>query len=167
MKREERKKNENIEKLGEVLEEKKKIPKVVKEKINSKVFENMIIAAIVMIYLAALNFGMYNIPTDNYKMDLRVFSIILCIGTVIIFEYAYKKDEGSLWIHGIELMVISIFTLYLIYLYSLNYATFSSLIVSVAVVFLVYYSIKLVIIQRRIEKEYKKSLIDIDEIVKK
>ncbi len=167
MKREERKKNENIEKLGEELEKKKQIPKTVKEKINAKVFENMIITAIVMIYLAALNFGMYNIPTDTYKMDLKVFSIILYIGTVIIFEYAYKKDEGSLWIHGIEIMTIAIFTLYLIYLYSINYATFSTLIVSTAVVFLVYYAIKLVIIQRKIEKEYQKSLIDINEIVKK
>ncbi len=167
MRREEKKKNENIEMLGKVIEEKKKIPKEVREKINSKVFENMVIAAILMIYLASLNFGMNNIPTENYIMDLKVFSVMTLIITIMIFEYAYKKDIDAMWIHGIEIMAISIFTLYLIYLYSIYYANFGTLIVSVAILYLTYYAIKIVIIQRRIEKEYSESLIDIGEIVKK
>ena len=167
MKKEERKKNENIEKLGKVLEEKKKIPKSVVEKINSKVFENMIIAAIIMVYFVALNLGMSNIPTENYIMDLKVFSIMLLIITILIFEFGYKRDNESLWMHGVETMALGIFTLYLIYLYSIYYATFGPLIISAAIVVLVYYAIKIAIIQRRIEKEYKKSLTDIGEIVKK
>ncbi len=164
MKREQKK---NIENLEKVIEEKKKMPKEVKEKINSKVFENMVIAAIVMVYLLALNMGMSNIPTDMYITDLEVFSIILLVATILLFEYGYKKDNGEIWLHGVEVMVIAIFTLYLIYLYSIYYSTYGTLLVSVAILYLLYYAIKIIIIQRRIKTSYKKSLKDIGEIVKK
>ena len=73
MKREQKR---NIEQLEKEIEEKKKLPKNIREKINSKIFENTIILAIIIIYLIALNIGMYNIQTDMYLNDLKVFSII-------------------------------------------------------------------------------------------
>lgn len=164
MKREQKK---NIENLEKVIEEKKKIPKEIREKINGKVFENMVIAAIIMIYLVALNFGMSNIPTDTYIMDLKVFSIMLLVITIIIYEYGYKKDNGEIWLHGVEIMAIAIFTLYLIYLYSIYYSNYSTLLVSACIVCLIYYAIKIIITQRKIETNYNKSLRDINEIVKK
>ena len=97
---------ENIESLGKVIEENKKIPKEIKEKINSRRFENIVFAVLILVYLFALNLGMTNIPTENYLTDLKVFSILLVFGTIILFEMAYKKDESRLWLHGIEVMVI-------------------------------------------------------------
>ncbi len=167
MKKEERKRKDNIEKLTKEVEEKKKIPKEVKEKINSKVFENMIIAAIIMVYLVSLNFGMTNIPTDTYRTDLKVFSILLLIITIMIFEWGYKKDNESIWLHGVEVMILGVITLYLIYLYSMYYSTYGTLILSIGIIYLIYYAIKILIIQKRIEKEYIKSLNDIGEIIKK
>lgn len=167
MKREERKRKDNIEKLTKEVEEKKKIPKEVKEKINSRIFENMIIAAIIMVYLVSLNFGMTNIPTDTYRTDLKVFSILLLIITIMIFEWGYKKDNESIWLHGVEVMVLGVITLYLIYLYSMYYSTYGTLILSIGIIYLIYYAIKVVIIKKRIAKEYKKSLNDIGEIIKK
>ena len=164
MKREQKKNIENFEKL---IEEKKKIPKNVKEKINSKAFENIAFAAIIIVYLAALYFGMINIPTDVYITILKILSIILLITTIITYEIGYKKDNGEVWLHGVEIMIIAIFTLYLIYLYSIYYTTFLALIISASIIYLIYYAIKIVVIQRRIEKEYKNSLTDIGEIVKK
>lgn len=163
MKREQKK---NIEQLEKVVEEKKKIPKSVKEKINSKVFENIIIAAIFIVYFGSLSFGMDNIPTDMYLNDLRIFSILLLATTIILFEYGYKKDNGEIWIHGVEVMAVAIFTLYLIYLYSIYYATYSILLFIAGLIALVYYAIKIVITQRMVETSYKKSLRDIPEIVK-
>ena len=164
MKREQKKNIENFEKF---IEEKKKIPKNIKEKINSKAFENIAFAAIIIVYLAALYFGMINIPTDIYITILKTLSIILLITTIITYEIGYKKDNGVVWLHGVEIMIIAIFTLYLIYLYSIYYTTFLALIISASIIYLIYYAIKIVVIQRRIEKEYKNSLTDIGEIVKK
>lgn len=164
MKREQKK---NIENLEKVIEEKKKIPKEVKEKINSKAFKNIAIAAIIIVYLAALHFGMINISTDMYITDLKVFSIILLVATIFIFEYGYKKDDGEIWIHGVEVMIIAIFSLYLVYLYSIFYAKYGMLILSAGITILIYYAIKIIITQRRIEKEYIRGLTDIGEIIKK
>ena len=79
MKKEDIKRKDNIEKLSKVVEENKKIPKEIKEKISSKIFENIIYSAIIVVYLGALNLGMANIPTDNYITDLKVFSVLLLI----------------------------------------------------------------------------------------
>ena len=167
MKKEDVKTKENIEKLGKVIEEKKQIPKNVKEKINSKRFENIIFVAIILLYLAALNLGMENIPTENYIMDLRVFSISLLVATIVLFELAYKKDIGDLWLHGVEIMFLAIFTLYLIYLYSICYNTFGSILFMVAILCIIYYAVKIFIMRKKIIKQYGKSQIDIGEIVKK
>jgi len=106
MRREERKKKDNLEKLEQELEQKKKLPKEIKEKINSKIFENSVILVLIMVYFVALNLGMNNIPTETYIMDLKVFSIILLIITILVFEFGYKKDNDSMWLHGVEIMVI-------------------------------------------------------------
>jgi len=164
MKRDQKK---NIEQLEKVIEEKKKIPKEVKEKINSKAFINIAIAAIIIVYLGTLNFGMNNISTDIYIICLRVFSIVLLVVSIFLFEFGYRKDNGEIWLHGVESMAIAIFSLYLIYFYSIFYSNYGKVILTAGIIVLIYYAIKIVIIQRRIEKEYIKSLTDIGEIVKK
>ena len=164
MKREQKK---NIENLEKVFEEKKKLPNEVKEKINGMAFKNIAIGAVIVIYFAALYFGMTNIPTEKYMIILRVVSIVLLVGTIITFEIGYKKDNGYIWLHGVEIMAIAIFSLYLIYLYSFFFANYGTLLIVAGIVCLIYFAIKIAIIQRRIEKEYKKSLTDINEIVKK
>lgn len=167
MKKENAKTKENIEKLGQVIEEKKKIPKEVKEKISSKIFENVIFAAIILVYLGALNIGMRNIPTENYIMDLKVFGMSLLVLTIVVFELAYKKDKGSLWMHGVEIMVIAVFTMYLIYLYSIYYNTYGTVLFTASILYLIYYGIKILIERKKTIKNYNKSLTDIGEIVKK
>ncbi len=160
-------KKKNIENLSKVIEEKRKVPKEIKNKINTKRFQNVVIVVILFIYLGALNLGMINIPTENYLMDLKVFSMLLLIGAIILFEVAYRKDKGEIFLYGIEVMVAAVFTEYLIYMYSIFYNTFGSILLSFGVLCLIYYVIKVLVLKRKIIKEYSKSLIDIGEIVKK
>ena len=164
MKREQRK---NIEKLEKVIEEKKKLPKEIKEKINGKAFKNVAIAAIIIIYFAGLYFGMTNVPTENYMLVLRIVSTILLVFTIILYEAGYRKDNEEIWLHGVEMMAISIFSLYLTYLYSIFFTNYGTLLLVSGIICLIYYAIKIVLIQRKIEKEYNKSLTDIVDIVKK
>ena len=166
MKKDDIKTKENIEKLEKVIEEKKSIPKEIKEKISANTFQNIIFAIIVFVYLGALNMGMINIPTENYLMDLKVFSMLLLIITIITLEFAYKKDKTNLWLHSVELMMLAIFTLYLIYFYSMYYNTFGSIVFSFGIVCLIYYAVKIFILKRKTIKDYNKKLIDIGEIVK-
>lgn len=167
MKKENAKTKENIEKLGQVIEEKKKIPKEVKNQISTEIFRNIIFGAVILLYLGALNIGMRNIPTENYIMDLKVFGMSLLVLTIIVFELAYKKDKGELWMHGAEIMVTSIFTIYLIYLYSIYYNTYGTVLFTASILYLIYYGIKILIERKKTIKNYNKSLVDIGEIVKK
>lgn len=166
MKKDDIKTKENIAKLEKVIEEKKSIPKEIKEKISANTFENIIFAVIVFVYLGALNLGMANIPTENYLMDLKVFSILLLVTTIIMLEVAYKRDKANLWLHSVEFMIIAIFTLYLIYFYSMYYNTFGNIVFSFGAVCFIYYAIKIFVLKRKTIKDYNKKLIDIGEIVK-
>jgi len=78
-----------------------------------------------------------------------------------------KRTSGEIWIHGIELMIVAIFTIYLIYLYSIFYWTYGNIVLSVGGVFIIYFAVKFLILKRKIKKDYVKSLTDIGEIVKK
>ncbi len=167
MKKEDAKRKANIENLSKVIEEKKKIPNNVREKINSKIFENVIFGIIMLIYLGALNLGAGNIPTENYLVDLKVFGALLLILTIVLFEFAYKKDKTSLWLHGVEVMIIAIFTIYLIYLYSMYHKTLGNIINTVAMAYVLYYVIKTLLERRNTIKNYNNSLRDIGEIVKR
>ena len=164
MKREQKK---NIENLEKVIEEKKKLPDDYKKKIKSRIMKNVIFMISILIYLTLLFFGMYNIPTDVFTFGLRIISIIILTIAIAFFEIGYKKDNEAIWLHGVEIMIIAIFNLYLIYLYSIFYSNFGMLLLVVGIIYLAYYALKIIIIQRHIEKEYKKSLRDIGEIVKK
>lgn len=166
MKKDDLKTKDNIEKLGKVIEEKNRIPKELKDRIASVRFQNIIFAFLIFAYLGALNLGMANIPTDTYLMDLKVFSITLLIITIGMFEFAYKKDKSEFWLHGVEVMIIAILTVYLIYFYSIYYNNFGKIIFSIAIAYFIYYVVKIFIMQRRAIKKYK-NLTDIGEIVKK
>ena len=63
-------------------------------------------------------------------------------------------------------MVCTIFTTYLIHLYSKLYNTFGTIIFSASAICIIYYGIKILIMKKVIIKNYNKSLVDIGDIVK-
>ena len=111
------KKEKSIKEIQTELEEKvkqqKKLTVDIEEKINNKVFRNIIIAIGVMTYLFFINIGSLNIETDTFIRDLKVFSMLLIILTITLFEYSYKMDNGIICILGIETLVLAI--IYLIF----------------------------------------------------
>lgn len=164
---EDKKINENINKLEEEMRKKKSIPKDEMEPINKKIFENILIAIIVMLYFYFINMGSLNIETNVFLVDLKVFSICLIVFTIILFEYSYKKENGNTCIHGIETLLISIVTLLSIYAYTLFFDKFNLLIALSAFSFAIYYVGKSIIIYVKMKKSYFKKLSDIGDIIKK
>lgn len=164
---EEKRINENISKLEEEIQSKGRIPREKKEDINKKIFENMLIAIIIMIYFYVINIGSLNIETNIYLVDLKVFSLFLIISTVLLFEYSYKKENINICIHGIETLFIAITTLFSIYAYTLFFDKFNLLIASVSIMFAMYYVVKSIIIYIKMRKSYFKDLNDIEDIIKK
>jgi len=157
----------NLKKAQENIENNRQIPKGVLSNINKRIFHNIIVAIVVVTYLFFINLASINIQRDILITDLKVFSIISIMITIIIFEYSYKKDSGIICIFGIETLVVSIATLFLAYLYAVEYSLFQLIVAGISMIFAVYYIIKSAIIYLKLKKEYYKSINDINDIVKK
>ena len=158
---------ENINILEKQINNKKDTQQILTKKINNKLFENIIIAIIAMIYFYLINLGSSNIETNVFIVDLKVFSVALIIFTIILFEYSYKKDDGNICIHGLEVLVLSIITLFLVYGYILYFDQFNIIVATSAFIFAIYYLVKCIILSVKIRKNYLKNLNDINEIIKK
>ena len=151
----------NIEKLEEEIKNKKKLPELEKKSIFKKCIINIIILLIILIYLFCLQIGEQNIQTENYITMLKVFSIILIIGTIMMFEISYRLNKNNIILHSIEILILSFFTLFLIYGYFYK-ITMAGIIISA-----IYYTFKCILIIINSKKKYHKSQNDIKSIVEK
>ena len=158
--------SENIEKMKQNIEENKKLPKEQLDKMNKRVFNNILIAIFIMLYFYFINLGSINIEPQKLELDLKVFSVVTILITVAIFEIAYKKDSGIVAIYGIESMFVSLSTLFLTYLFTIYNKTFHLIVFWISLAFAIYYVLKSIIIYLKMKKEYKKSLSDINDIIK-
>lgn len=138
-----------------------------KNKVNKKVFENIIIADIVMVFLYFISLGALNIDTAVFLKDLKVFSIGILALTIMIFEYSYRKDNGNMAIHGIECLMLSIVMLFSIYIYQIWFQDFHMIMAAVSYIFAIYYTVKATILYQKMTRKYKNAKDDISEIIKK
>lgn len=153
--------HEVVEKLATKI----KIPKEIKEKIYDKLFKNICIAIVVLLYFMFLNLGYMKENTGIFQYDVHTFSCILLIAAITFFEIAYRKDNAEIALYGIEILVISLATLFMPYVY-FHRGILSKLLYSIFPVYMtIYYLIKCIVIYIREEKLYKSSLSDIKEIV--
>ncbi len=152
--------------LEENRKQQKKLPKDVKNVINKKVFTNMTIAIVVMLYLFLINIGSMNIDSVTYINDLRVFSMLLITLTIILFEISYKRDSGALCINGIEALILAIFTLTFPYIYVLMNKKFNLIISSISFIFGAYYVGKAILVYIKGKRNYLRTSNDIKQILK-
>jgi len=156
--------NEELKKIEEEISKQKKLPKEISEKLNKKIFENLIMVISIVIYLIFIILGYMNINTNAFITDLQVFSIALIITTIIVFEKAYKKDSGKLTIHGIEILILSIITMILPKIYYQYENIFVDVVGIVAILYVLYFTIKCIMIYVKTRKKIRKS--DVKKIAK-
>lgn len=167
MKKKENEIRTNIAKLEEEIINKKKLPESEKKTIFKKCVINIIILLIILIYLFCLQIGEQNIQTENYITILKVSSIILIIGTIIMFEISYRVNKNNIILHSIEMLILSFFTLFLISGYSLYYGYFYKITIAGMITSGIYYILKCILVIRNSKKKYHKSQNDIKAIVEK
>ncbi len=155
-----------IEELEKVKQE-QTIPADIKKQMNDKVFKNIILAILIMIYLLFINMGFINIAQDVLVTDLKMFSITLAVLAIVLFERAYKKDSGELAINGIEVLVLAIATLISIGVLTTATAKFQLVIAAVSFLYGAYYTGKAIFEYVREKKKYLKQTSDIKDIIKK
>lgn len=157
----------NIEEIEKEIKNQKTIVPEEVQKINKEVFKNIIIAISIMLYFIFINLGAINIETKVFITDLKVFSVGLMVFTVILFESSYKKENIKTCINGIECMILSVFTMFLPYIYTMLVDRFTAIILMVSTIYAVYYVAKSIIVYCKMKRKYFKNKNDISQIIKK
>lgn len=153
-----------LEKIEEEIKKQTTIPEEKKKKINKRIFKNIILAIVIVLYFIFINLGFYNLEPAKFLKDLHVFSIITIGITIIVFEMAYKKDNSELAIHGIEALAVSICTLITIYIREYYISKFSYIVNTIAILFAIYYVAKSIVIYIKLRKKALRRVSDIDKI---
>ena len=140
------------EAVGKEIKKKKKLPSEEIIKINSRVFQNICLAVVIMLYLNFIILGFINIEKSVFITDLKVFSMAILLVSIGVFEYAYKKDSGRYTINGIEVLMLSFITMILIYINIMWEGKFVYISAFFTYVFAIYYVAKSIIIYKKMKK---------------
>lgn len=142
-----------------------RVPKEQREKIYNKIFKEFGIAILIFIYFFFLNLGYIRIESNLFKNDLYTFAGILVISSILLFERAYRKDNGEIALHGVELLLLATITLFMPYIYFYRGSKLKFLYSTLPIYISIYYLIKGFIIYKIEVKKYRDSLSDVKEIL--
>jgi len=158
---------ENIQKIKQELEKKHKLPENTKGNMNKAIQINILVAITIMLYFFLLNLSFVNVEQFSFLTNLKIYSVLILIGTIVLFEIAYSRDEGKYCIFGIEFLFLAIVTLFLTYVVVFLSDKFKMILVICSLIFAVYYIVKSIIIYAKIKREFNKNKSDVKYIVKK
>ena len=145
--------------IAEQIETAKKMPRDEKKKIYKKVFSNILLGFI------GIGVGFLNIEGPTFITDLKVFSLAILAIAIILFEYAYGKDDDNTALYGIEMLFVAIMSLVLLYTCILHQDKFIAAANIVACIGVLYYLVKSISIYIREKLKWKKTISDVKEIV--
>ena len=154
----------SLKEIKKTIKEKQSLPKEENNKINRYLFQNIMVAIVIIIYFIFLNLGKSNIENSVFVTDLKVFGMCIMLFAIALMEKAYKDDSGRIAIFGIEMIFLSITTVALIYIDLIYFTRFESIVAAISCLFAIYYLIKCIIIY--IKKKRKYFVDDMKEIIK-
>lgn len=141
--------------------------KEVKEKYLKEIYWNILKAIIVVLYFLTLNLAYENISTEHMELGIKILTMIFLFIAIYIFERAYKKDDDNLAIQGIEILILSAYTLTTKHITNKFNFNFKSYSLVASYLYAVYFLLRSIIIYTKGRKEVAENLSDIREIVKK
>lgn len=156
-------KAKEIEKLDKINEE-KKLSQEIKNEIAKKALNNFLIALDILLLFIILIITSRNLNKEITTMIYKISSTVLLVFTLILFEVAYKKDDDSITVHSIEMLVLSITTLLTPYIFVDRPTTFTLI---VGAYFTAYYILKNLVIYKKEKNKYLRQTSDIAQIIKK
>ena len=152
---------EDIKKYEKEIQNMNDISKEAKNKRDKNVYRNLLSANIVMLYLVAINLGFFCLEKTIFIKCTAVCSMLTLIITIIFYETAYKTEKDFYILHGIETLVISIFTFFIPHTYY-NYGIIARKILMVTPVFFgIYYCLKAIGICIKANKNKNNDIKDI------
>lgn len=154
----------SLKEIKKTITAKNNLPKEENEKINRHLFQNIMVAIVIMVYFIFLNLGKNNIQNTVFVTDLKVFGMCIMLLAIALMEKAYKEDSGRIAVFAIEMIVLSLTTVLLIYIDLIFSTRFEFIVTAISYIFAIYYLIKSIIIYLKKRKKY--FVDDMKEIIK-
>lgn len=85
-------KEQLVEEIEKDIKEKNTMSKEYEGKVNKRIFSNILIAIVILIYLILITIGSRNIENNIFIVDLKVFSIILSVASILILKEVIKQQ---------------------------------------------------------------------------
>ena len=127
---------------------------------------NIIFVLLIVIYFICFNTQCVNLETSILTQCINISSLIFLGIAIVMFEIGYRKDKKKIGIHGIEILVLGIFTLLMKHMPRILESDMKTYIEMGTYGFIIYYVLKSAIMYTKKKQEELKSLSDIKEIVK-
>ena len=160
---------DKAELMQKEIEDKRKLPEELKKIIKKNILHNLLIATIIILYLCIINILFYKLENHVFEQQMKFFALGIITVTVIVFEIAYRKESGRTCIIGIELLLCSIISLYIPYIY-LSYlfenVNIKILTYALPICIAVYYLFKAYVIYKSGKIKHQNNLSDVKEILK-
>lgn len=141
--------------------------KEVNEKYMKKIYLNILKAIIIVTYFLVLNLACEKVSALYLERGIELCTMVFLIIAIGVFEMAYKKDDDDLAIQGIEILVLSAYTLtsqHITKKYNFDFKTYSLV---ASYIFAIYFILKCIVVYTKGRKEMAENMSDIKEIVKK
>lgn len=148
----------------EKIKESRKLSKKVEKKIFARMVSNCAIGIAMLIFIYTFLINITYLTASIATYVYYTSTIVFLISALVIIEIAYKKDSGKWAITGIEILALSIFTLFIPYIFISTSRKFSYFIIAVIAI---YYTVKIIRIYCNEKNKYLNSINDITNIIKK
>ena len=148
-------------------EKNKRLPKGISQGILKNILKNLIVAIFIMAYFITLNILYMNLQENILLGTVKICATALLVAGIIIIEIAYKKDNGTLAITGIEVLILSMHSLFINHVTKVLNYDFRLYLLTSSYVFAIYYVLKTIIIYTKSRRKYLLSFSDVSDIVKK
>ncbi len=141
--------------------------KEVSEKYMKKIYLNVLKAIIIVLYFFVLNVACENVNPQYLEKGIELCTMILLFISIFIFEWAYKKDNDDLAIQGIEILILSAYTLTTQHITKKFDFPLKNYLLVASYIFAIYFILKCIVVYTKGRKEMAENLSDIKEIVQK
>ncbi|MBQ2937921.1 MAG: hypothetical protein IJE05_03455 [Clostridia bacterium] len=137
------------------------------EKYLKEMYLNVLKAIIIVLYFFILSVAYEKVNMVYLEKGIQLCTMIFLFIAIYMFERAYKKEDGKLAIQGIEILILSMYTLtteHITNRFNLNFKTYTLV---ASNIFAIYFILKCIIVYTKGKKEEVEKFSDIKEIVKK
>ena len=141
--------------------------KEVNEKYLKEIYLNILKAIIIVLYFFILNLSYENVDELKMQVGIKILTMIFLFVSIYIIEKAYKKDNDNLALQGIEILILSVYTLTSRHITNKFDFEFKSYSLVASYIFAIYFILKCIVIYTKGRKEVVENLSDIREIVRK